>query len=174
MEKGWDKMLEFGKHEHSVFGNIKNVLTAFGVNLLWVIFIVAFLRLVVSMTIDEVKTLLTAQVLANGPGKTFFFAVVFAPLWEEAFFRYCPLHIAWACENEYSGSIKDAVFLYPVMIFSSIAFGVAHGGVTNILIQGFSGLVLAWVMVKSGYKWAVLTHALWNFLLIFGLPSLLR
>ena len=171
MRKGLDTMLDFGRHEHSLFGNIKNVLTAYSFNLMWCIFIVAFLRVVLNLTLVEIKGLMSMQI--QGAGQMFFRAVVLAPLWEEAFYRV-PLRAAIALEGKDSGNILETQILFPAILFGAISFGLAHGSVLNILIQGVSGLALSWVYLKSGYKWAVLTHAMWNFMLMFGLPILMR
>lgn len=166
-------MFDFGKHEHSLFGNIKNVLTAYSFNLIWCIFIIAFLRIILNMTLVEIRGLMSMQILAQGIGQAFFRAVVLAPIWEEAFYRI-PLRAAVALEGKDSGNILETSIVLPAILFSAISFGLAHGSVLNILIQGVSGLALSWVYLKSGYKWAVLTHAMWNFMLMFGLPVLLR
>lgn len=174
MRKGIDTMLDFGRHEHSLFGNIKNVSAAYAICLLWTILIISFLRIVLSMTIDEIKGLLSTQILNTGVGAMTFRSIVLAPIWEEACFRGTILKMSIGLEQRDSGSLLDTNFVLPAMILSSIVFGLAHGGVLNILTQGVTGFVLSWVMMKSGYKWAVLTHAMWNFMLMFGLPVLMR
>lgn len=173
MRKGLDTMFDFGRHEHSLFGNVKNVLTAYSFNLIWCIFIIAFLRVVLNMTLVEIRGLMSMQIQNTGVGTAFFRAVLLAPLWEEAFYRV-PLRAAIAFEGKDSGNILETQILFPAVLFGAISFGLAHGSVLNILIQGVSGLALSWVYLKSGYKWAVLTHAMWNFMLMFGLPVLLK
>jgi membrane protease YdiL (CAAX protease family) len=175
MENGLNKMFEFGRHEHSLFGNIKNVFTAFVANLLWTMFLVVFLHIGLGMKIDDIHLLISAQLTVSPAQPTIqaviFFACIFAPLWEELAFRFVPLKIARFVQPQ--GNLKDSEIVLPVMIGTSIIFGLAHGSVVNILMQGVSGMSLAWVMIKSGYKYSVLTHAMWNFMLMIGLPIVL-
>ncbi|PCI28496.1 hypothetical protein COB55_03800 [Candidatus Wolfebacteria bacterium] len=98
--------------------------------------------------------------------RTIFFAIIFAPLWEELLFRFFPLEIY--------KSIGDKRLLLPIVFASSIIFGWLHGGVVNILIQGVSGLTMSWVYINhnGGYWAGVLSHAFWNTMIVFGLPSI--
>ncbi|MBU4348351.1 CPBP family intramembrane metalloprotease [Patescibacteria group bacterium] len=187
MKIGLDSFLEYGKHEHSLLGNLKNVFTAFVITLIWTMVVMVFLNVVAKMDINGVRSLLTAQmdVYAKiSPGmmtnayKAFFFTCIFAPLWEEAVFRFGPFGVARALEftatQKTSGYLPRTICLFPVLIGSSIVFGLLHGSVINIMIQGVFGMFFAWVMIKSGYWSAVLTHSLWNFMLMFGMPIVLR
>lgn len=84
----------------------------------------------------------------------FFLACIFAPMWEEIMYRHVPLQIA---KNYFRKNIIH------VAIGSSIIFGINHGSVLNILIQGVFGLMFSWVYIRNGLKWSILSHALWNF-----------
>jgi membrane protease YdiL (CAAX protease family) len=87
---------------------------------------------------------------------TFFFAVIWAPLWEELVFRHAPALLAKALGEK---------FLLPIMIISSALFGWGHGnGPESLLIQGVMGFILFYIYIKNGYSyWSSVTlHALWN------------
>lgn len=95
------------------------------------------------------------------PGKYFvyFMSLVWAPLVEEAIFRWAPLTL----QKSYN------IPLWPVIVLSSSLFGWLHGGPHNLLIQGVYGVVFALVYVKNGHCYwsSVSLHFLWNFHLIF-------
>ena len=105
---GADKLFEFGTHEHSIVGNIKNIFTAFCVVLIWTVFVSLFLKIVVGVGINEIRTILTAKMaiysmlIPVGASKIifvlFFFSCIFAPLWEELAYRYAPLELARGME----------------------------------------------------------------------------
>lgn len=96
-----------------------------------------------------------------------FYSCLFAPLWEELAFRFVPISIARRAGRE---------VMIPVIVASSIIFGILHGGYLNILIQGVGGFALSLVYIRNGYCYwsAVAAHALWNWMLVIGLPSLIR
>jgi membrane protease YdiL (CAAX protease family) len=94
----------------------------------------------------------------------FFIVCFITPMWEEVIFRVVPIKLL-VKEN------KDNLLL--VIIASSMFFGIAHGSVENILMQGVAGLLLMRTYLKCGYPYAVLQHALWNFSILFGFPYLL-
>jgi len=184
---GLEGMLEYGSHKHSIWGSIKNVFTAFVVTLIWTILMTLFLRVGLGIGLNEIRIMILAQMsiytkipaaIGSNPLAMFFFACVLAPLWEEAVFRYAPFKIARSLESvsscELFGYLPKTTCLFPAMVMSSIIFGLMHGGVVNIMFQGFTGMFLAWVMVKSGYPYAVLAHSLWNFMLMFGMPVLIN
>lgn len=83
----------------------------------------------------------------------FTLSVFIAPVYEEVFYRYLPLTFA-------KRHFKQSIWL--VAIFSSIVFGLAHGDVTNVLIQGFLGLTFSFVFLNFGLKYSILSHSLWN------------
>lgn len=131
----------------SNFDKIKTLFSIFGLNLIWIVFIVTF--------IDKV-------VYVNPIMVTFFMSCIFAPLWEELLFRYVPIQIVNASNNA-------SKLMLPVVIGSSILFGLAHGGPLNILTQGVGGLFLSYLYIKYESYWLnVLSHALWNFFVVYG------
>jgi membrane protease YdiL (CAAX protease family) len=93
----------------------------------------------------------------------FFSLCILAPLWEELAFRYGPLRISKVLGKE---------TLIPTMLVSSIIFGLGHGSVDNILIQGVAGFVLCCLYLKNNYSYisCVITHASWNLLVAYILP----
>ena len=206
IRSGIEGLLDFGTHEHSLVGNLKNVCAAFTVVLMWTIFITVVLATVGGVGTNEIRTLLGARIFilssaapATAPSSAlmFFMACVFAPLWEELAYRYAPLNIIKSLEIilvrgfshkvrrergvEYDydrmhlyGDLKGTGFILPAMLLSSVVFGVAHGGVMNIMYQGVGGFVFAWLMIKGGYWPAVIAHSIWNFMLMFGMPIVLK
>ena len=187
MRIGLDSLFEYGNHKHSLLGNLKNIFTAFTVILIWTIIATVFLTVVVKMDIGEIRALLVAHMdiyskipktLVMNTYFAFFLSCVLAPLWEEAAFRYGPLGVARALEaaatQKTSGYLPKTICLLPMIILSSVVFGLVHGTVINIMFQGVGGLLMAWVMIKSGYWSAVITHSLWNFMVMFGIPVIIQ
>jgi len=144
---------------------------AFLVNILWLAGVLFFLSkcYTVGFAVSQVHAMPFGADqffrTVETPLGQFFFAVIFAPIWEEAVFRYAPLKII--------GSVNQSL-TWPIVVITSIVFGLLHGGVNNILIQGFGGFVLAYVFIKNGwdYKWSVAYHALWNLSVVYLLPYL--
>ena len=95
-------------------------------------------------------------------------AVLMAPLLEEILCRKLPLDIV-----KYSGKEKE--LLIPVMLFTSVVFGLMHsGGLWSVPLQGVGGFILASIYVKNGYSYwsSVILHAMWNAGLVFGVLNL--
>lgn len=103
----------------------------------------------------------------------FFFACLLAPFWEELAFRWYPLktRLRERDETALDESKKKILTeigqrpIYPVVILVCfIIFGLAHGGAINILLQGVTGLLMAYVYLRNGRcLWsAMLYHALFN------------
>lgn len=207
IRSGADKLFEFGTHEHSLVGNIKNIFSAFSVVLIWTVFVSLFLKTVMGLGINEIRSILMSKMAVSsmaipvGTGKLvfimLFFSCIFAPLWEELAFRYVPLKLAKALEImlvktlphkirrnlgvEYDherghlyGNLKGTGFILPTILLSSVVFGQAHGSTVNIMIQGVGGVVFSWLMLKGGYWPAVIAHSMWNFMLAFGMPMILK
>ena len=206
---GIDGLFEFGTHEHSLMGNIKNVGLAFMVMLIWTIIVTVMLTTMAGVSTNEIGALLSAKlsiysaVLPWAPKMSvsmlLFLSCVFAPLWEVGAFRYVPWGLAksmevlmirslsqknrqnrrnyeleYNCEqNLVYGNLKGTSFILPVMILTSIIFGIIHGNVINIMYQGVGGFIFAWLMIKGGYWPAVMAHFMWNFMLMFGMPIVL-
>ncbi|MFA5934219.1 MAG: CPBP family intramembrane glutamic endopeptidase [Candidatus Paceibacterota bacterium] len=174
---------------------IKNIFLAFVLDLIWTMLMRQFLLYLFKANITTLSEVaideaIQAQislsvlsifgvvgVLSAKPLLQFFFSCVFAPLWEEALFRYGPFALI-------QGFVKKNTrfWILPAIIATSIIFGWMHGSVINILFQGVSGMLLAWVYLKNrgpglqkinyGYCSAVIAHFLWNVMVIFGLPSM--
>lgn len=120
-------------------------LSAFAICVLWVFSIVGFLNLISDFPVIA----------------TFFFACIFAPLWEELAFRVAPIWIA---------RLFGEKFIIPVVIISSLLFGWGHGnGPVSLLIQGAMGFVFSALYLKTNYWYAVALHSAWNTFVIFGL-----
>lgn len=153
----------------SMFSKFRNLFFAFSLNLIWVAFIIAFLRDIgIEMTVikNTLGSTVAGSIDSSSLGVTaiFFLGCFFAPLWEELAFRYFPIRFA---KNLGPG------MLTPMIILSSIVFGICHQGVISILFQGVGGLIISWVYLKNGsYWWAVFSHSLWNIMILFGLPLL--
>jgi len=209
IRSGIEGLLEFGTHEHSLMGNIRNVGLAFLVMLIWTIVVTVMLTTMAGVGTNEIRALLSAKMsiysaalaaLPAGPKMSvfmaFFLSCIFAPLWEEFAFRYIPLRLAKSQEimfvrgfshkfrHDYGveydhnrrllyGNLKGTGFILPVMLLSSVIFGVVHGNVINIMFQGVGGFIFAWLMIKGGYWPAVMAHVTWNFMLMFGMPTVL-
>jgi hypothetical protein len=96
-----------------------------------------------------------------------FGACMITPLWEELRFRWVPIAI---------GKRLGQGFIIPLVILSSIQFGLAHGEpmIFHLMVQGVMGFVLSWVYIKNRYSYlsSVFLHAIWNAFIIFTLPHL--
>jgi len=86
------------------------------------------------------------------------FVCVIAPLWEELVFRHVPIRIAKSVPGGYGN------LLLPIVLGSSVIFGLVHGGPPNILFQGVGGFLMAIVYIRNGYDYwsAVILHSTWN------------
>lgn len=96
-----------------------------------------------------------------------FFTCIWAPLWEEAAYRYGPLQIA---------KRTDPKYIIPTAVMVSCFFGWAHGDCPEgVFIQGVLGLILSFVYIytKFNYWCSALTHCLYNTALVFG-PMVLK
>lgn len=131
-----------------------NIVAAYGVMILWTIFITNFYTAIhVSQFYRPVDNVYM-----------FFTSCVIAPIWEEAAFRFGPLEVI-------RGNDK---FLLPVVVMSSVLFGWLHGGPSHIMIQGVFGVIFCWLYIKNGYSYvsSVILHSLWNTSMIWGLKFL--
>lgn len=122
------------------------------------------------VTDSDVYAKLQASLDQGLLGVRIFFACVLAPVWEEFAFR-----VFWFWKKlrkrdkeeflqpEVVAKLKK-VPLWDFVVFSSIIFGIAHGGPINILIQGVGGLFLSYAFFKNGrsYWSAVALHAAYN------------
>jgi len=93
----------------------------------------------------------------------FFFACIWAPLWEEALFRYFPITYAKQMGEK---------FILPIVIASSCIFGWQHGHIQQgVLVQGVMGLILSYVYIENGFSYvsSVLTHMFYNIIVTYFL-----
>ena len=119
------------------------------VQILWVKIVMIFLVLLESISHD-------VQFL--------FLSVVFVPVVEETLYRHVPLSIT----KNYFPKSKLAV-----MLASSIVFGLGHigGFIPNILIQGCLGMSFAFIYLKYGLRYSILSHSLWNLICFLNIVS---
>lgn len=85
-----------------------------------------------------------------------FILLIWAPIWEEALYRYGPLTIAKNIGNQY---------VMPIAIMSSCIFGWGHGDShEGVLLQGVIGLIFSIVYIKNNFCYfsSVLLHSLYN------------
>lgn len=128
----------------------------------------------------------------------YFISFILAPLWEEFIFRKAPLDFAigflhqrnlidrlyykimnadvmvdssmrFNPENVIDYKIKNGEYVLVTAIFSSIIFGILHGSVFNILIQGVVGASFCWLYLANqrSYWSVVICHSLLNGTLFF-------
>lgn len=134
---------------------------AFTASILWLFIVLKSLKHLITWNFFT-----GAQETALG---AFFFACIFAPLWEELVFRHAPLLIA----KRFSKPGKSVI--WPVVIISSALFGWGHGaGPISLLIQGVGGLIFSYVYLKNNYSYwsSTFLHFLWNFSLMFVYPEI--
>jgi membrane protease YdiL (CAAX protease family) len=142
--------------ETTLFGKIRNILAGFTLNVLYTAIIASLLKvLFATEPIAQYGYRFAHEGLI-----LFFFSVILAPLWEELAFRVLPLHF----------TRNNPKLLVPLVLLSSLIFGILHGGPLSILIQGVSGFIMACVYIKNGYSYisSVIYHMLWNGLLMAG------
>jgi hypothetical protein len=82
-------------------------------------------------------------------------------LLEEVIFRWGPMIIFFACfwvvvkiakiDNELMSKIKEYCIVIIVLVSSTI-FGIVHGNVFNILVQGVSGLIFFMFYLRALYR----------------------
>lgn len=151
--------------------------------------------------IPELNNKLGLKMDMDGWFSGFFFACILAPIWENAvFFNFIirkiqrkfyldnirmeadlssPAHASLGLYEK--SQIRQDVakhndrYLWAAIIVNCAIFGLAHGSVINILVQGVGGLVMCQVFLKTNsYWWSVVLHAFWNFMLMFGLPTFMN
>jgi hypothetical protein len=163
----------------TVSGKIGNVIAAFSLNVIWIIFIVA----VLSAVMPWMKPLGFAMPKRMPTPNYIFFTIIMAPLWEELAFRVAPYKIARWFESLMSkvdqilykeravkyGTAKFTLMLQ-VILMAIIIFGWGHGnGTISLLVQGMGGLFLSIVYIKNNYSYwsSVALHAMWNTFVLF-------
>lgn len=88
-----------------------------------------------------------------------FYTCIFAPIWEEAVFRYAPITIA---------KVIGEKAVIPVIVISSCVFGwIHHYNPESVLLQGGIGFILSYVYLRTNsYASIVAVHALYNFFIL--------
>jgi membrane protease YdiL (CAAX protease family) len=161
---------------------MRSVFAAFGSAWLWVSTVTLLLTLTLRGTIGLPDLGVTHRfisavpvlhgLLASRPVASVFASLVFAPLFEEALFRMLPLSIALVLGGllhdkfaHHSRNLIRAVLI----VVCCLLFGLAHGSVLNIAIQGVVGLVLGRLYLRhsdnqlKAYVACVMVHAMYNF-----------
>jgi len=146
----------FEAEHNTLTEKFKNLFTMLLINLIWVVAVLqAYEFLLPEQGIRFVQERDTLQVV--------FWSMISAPLWEELVFRYLPRKLG----------DQFPKLMLPLILCSSIMFGYIHNGVPSIWIQGFIGLSFFWLYMKNGsIYWTMVAHALWNYIVIFGLQYL--
>jgi membrane protease YdiL (CAAX protease family) len=150
------------KKKNKISGPLFTVIVLFLINVIWVNIMLYFFNFL--MTPSEVIKVFNSNLInqiteVELPLKaTFFITCILAPFWEELVFRVFPLSLATQLNEDVQRRT-----LIPIVFFTAIIFGLLHGSVLNILIQGFGGLSLSYLYLKyKSYLWCVISHALWN------------
>ena len=79
--------------------------------------------------------------------------ILMLPAWallEEALFRFMPFALILIWKRVY-GSLSNAIVLI-VVVFSSVMFGIAHGDVRAICVQGVIGLYLSYIFWRYSFR----------------------
>lgn len=134
---------------------IFNILAGYGAMVMWVAVVIGIFKGLYNL--NTLSDLFQSQFSPfSQPSIRFmiFMSCIWAPVWEEAVFRYAPLQLI-------RGSQIDLV---PVVLLSSALFGWLHGGAGNVMIQGVYGLIFSWVYIKNEYSLisSMILHSGWN------------
>jgi hypothetical protein len=180
------KFFDFSK-THTVSSKILNVFAIFSLDLVYLFFFLLFLTRIANYDSEQIRNIMTPLSvsmasgplpfsLMNNPLWLFFLACVMAPLWEEFCFRLAPIRLAQLLTGIAKNTGAQMSIVGITAVAFAIWFGWCHGyGVISILIQGVGGLFFAWIYLKNNnsYWSCVAAHAIWNFMVIFGLPSIM-
>ena len=143
-----------------------NVLAAYAFSVLWLaLFYVILSKIGFTQKTEKMNILLVLlgeQIQKVAPSRSVYFvyACLLAPVIEELLCREWPhrrtIAMPWISD-------KQAVLTSNVFA-TSVIFGLLHGSVLNVFLQGVGGLALSWVYLRNGksYLSAVFTHALYN------------
>jgi membrane protease YdiL (CAAX protease family) len=134
---------------------IKNIIFGYILSLIWILF-VSYLYIILGHeeVIEESSS-------TDSFYYFIFLSCIWAPIWEEALYRYGPITIAKSIGNQY---------VMPIVIMSSCLFGWGHGEChEGVLVQGVIGLILCSVYIKNNYSYlsSVILHSLYNLTLLF-------
>lgn len=99
--------------------------------------------------------------------KSLLYPFLFAPLIEEAVFRYSVIEITLRTKYGYR-------YVWQVAIISSFVFGAMHYGSSIFLIQGVFGFFMSYIYIMFRKYWyVVVLHAKWNIFVYYGLDTVL-
>lgn len=181
-------LFEFSK-PHSAATKFLNIMAVFTISILWLIFVLFVLVVCMGLgkkdaieliqatiTINFASSVPALHVLMNSVIFVFFLACILAPLWEEFCFRFAPIRFSQLLASFAAklGVPKNGIVAAFAIAFA-IFFGILHGSALNIVVQGVTGMLFCWLYLKNNnsYWSVVIAHALWNFLIIFGLPFIM-
>lgn len=177
---GLEKVFDFSK-QHNSGTRFLNIMGITGFNILWLIGVLSFLVSIIGYNTNQLIDLLNPLYLSNiqnmlpqtfgrSPAFLFFFSCIIAPLWEEIIFRLLPLKAILLAPEKYKNGMLGVV-----AISASIIFGYLHFGPISILIQGIGGALYCWLYLRNkSILSPMIAHAIWNFTVIFGLPTLIH
>ncbi len=181
LKRNWDFLTDY-EQKQPFFKKFVIVTTLLVVQLAYVSLVVNLLKYFFSEQIfhkwafsgiisdSDIYAKLQASLSQGLLGIRIFFACILAPIWEEFVFR---AHFFWEKlrdrdeQEEFNPERVKKIGKKPIWkfaVFSSIIFGIVHGGPINILIQGVGGLFLSYAFLKNGrsYWSAVALHAAYN------------
>lgn len=147
--------------------HLQNIFVCFAINIMWLVFIGVFFSWLYHIPCTGLihKLKIVPQVSDNDDltaQSSFFYYCISAPLWEEAVYRWAPIVLAQKIGKE---------CVVPVVFAMSAIFGIGHGALYNIWIQGFFGLTSSYLFIKNNnsYWSSVVLHFMQNFILVYGL-----
>ncbi len=149
--------------KQSILEKLANIMIALGISLLSIVVMGVIFKLLFG--VDSRYPEFTK--IPVSPNYLFYLCVM-VPFLEEIIFRHLPIYILKRTEI-----FQRNKWYFVVLI--GIIFGWMHGSIINVYCQGIVGIALGWVYVKNEYSYlsAVSTHALYNFLVAFLLPTLI-
>lgn len=135
----------------------KNVAIAFVLNLIWIQVVMLFGQWLYGADINYGISTIFQFDFERNLRLEIFSACIFAPIVEEAIFRFAPMRISDALGRD---------FFLPIAIISQVIFGAMHGNgwMFNILIQGVGGCLMLWAYCRNGRcLWSSMAlHCMWN------------
>ena len=166
--------------DHAFRTFVRDVMATYGASWLWVVFLTNALRGIVRSAESSLDTMpmlgvimswlphipVTSAFLSQNKGFAVVTVLVFAPLLEEAFFRYHML--TWA--RHYSARMVRATLL----VCCGLTFGILHGSILNVFLQGVIGLFFGLLYLKyanqpfKAYFSSVLVHSMYNFTVLMA------
>ncbi len=156
------KFLE--KEEKTFLGKCANIALAYFIMVIWTILVLKLYQWL--FAVESWNPFGQFGIYKHPFFIQFFLSCIMAPLWEEIIFRKLPIDLA-------KSTGKKEIML-PVILASSVIFGIGHQGVPSILLQGVGGFIISCLYIKNGYSyWSSVTlHFMWNTSLLFGFLNL--